>query len=45
MGSAYPRIRVFLLGISNYRSIDTFIMGRIMGKYTRHKKTPVKTRA
>ena len=43
MGSAYLRVPVFLLGVFNYLSIDAFIMGRLMGKYSRYKKTPVKT--
>jgi len=29
-----------LLGISNYQSSHTLIVGRLMGKYSRYKKTP-----
>jgi hypothetical protein len=32
------------LGITNYQSSHTLIVGRLMGKYYGHKKTPVKTR-
>ena len=43
VGSTYLRIGVLLLGISNYQSSHTLIVGRLMGKYSRYKKTPVKT--
>jgi hypothetical protein len=45
VGSAYLRIGVLLLGITNYLSINTLIVGRLMGKYSSYKKTPVKTEA
>ena len=32
VGSAYLRIGVLLLGILNYRSSHTLIVGRLMGK-------------
>jgi len=37
------RIEVLLLGITNYLSINTLIVGRLMGKDSSYKKTPVKT--
>ena len=36
-GSAYLRIGFFLVGVSNYQSSHTLIMGRLMGKYSAHK--------
>ncbi len=45
VGSAYLRIGCFIVGIANYQSSHTLIVGRLMGKYSRHKKTPVKTEA
>jgi len=35
----------FVAGTSNCWSIDTLTMGRLMGKYSAYKKTPVKTEA
>jgi hypothetical protein len=45
VGSAYLRIGILLLGIKNYLSINTLIVGRLMGKDSAYKKTPVKTEA
>ena len=45
VGSAYLRFGILLLGITNYWFIDTLIMGRLMGKDSAYKKTPVKTEA
>ena len=39
VGSAYLRIWVLLLGITNEWSIDTLLMGRLMDKYSGCKKT------
>ena len=39
VGSAYLRIGILLLGITNYRPIDTLLVGRLMGKDSTHIKT------